>query len=132
MSVETRSAVGSVMELANLHIAPRFFADTLPVADAYLLMQVIHDWNDDRAARIIEAIRRSMLPDARVLVIETAIGEQPASHWDRLRDIAMLSILGGKERTRDQYARLLAQSNLRLDREIDIGAGVSILEAVPA
>jgi hypothetical protein len=47
-------------------------------------------------------------------------------------DITMLSILGGKERTRDQYSRLLAQSNLRLDREIDTGAGVSILEAVPA
>jgi hypothetical protein len=36
-----------------------------------------------------------------------------------------------KERTRDQYARLLVPSDLRLDREIDTGAGVSIREAVP-
>ena len=47
----------------------------------------------------------------------------------QLFDEAMMA--KAKEQTRDQYARLLAPSDLRLDREIDTGARVSILEAAP-
>jgi len=43
----------------------------------------------------------------------------------------MLVLLGGRQRTRRQYQALLEQARLRLERQIDTGAGVAILEATP-
>jgi hypothetical protein len=36
-----------------------FFTDALPVCDAYLLMEVIHDWEDAEALAILRAVRRA-------------------------------------------------------------------------
>ena len=34
-----------------------FFSDPLPACDAYLLMEVIHDWGDEEATAILKAVR---------------------------------------------------------------------------
>jgi hypothetical protein len=44
-----------------------FFEDTLPVCDAYLMKVIIHDWNDEEAAHILQAIRRSAPSQAKLL-----------------------------------------------------------------
>jgi len=54
-----------------------FFTDPLPAADTYLIMDVIHDWDDERAAGLLSAVRKAALPSARVLVIETIIADVP-------------------------------------------------------
>jgi hypothetical protein len=41
-----------------------------------------------------------------------------------------MSAVGGKQRTRDEYAELLDDAGFRFTREIDTGAGVAIIEAV--
>ena len=43
-----------------------FFSDPLPVADAYVLMEVIHDWADEKAIDILTAVRRVAPSHARV------------------------------------------------------------------
>src|SRR5436309_15697003 len=54
-----------------------FFADAMPRADAYLLMNVIHDWPDAESIKILSGIRRDMPPHARVLTIETVVPPTP-------------------------------------------------------
>jgi hypothetical protein len=44
----------------------------------------------------------------------------------------MLTLLGGRQRTQAEYAHLLSQAGLRFRREIDTGAGISMLEAEAA
>ena len=44
-------------------------------------------------------------------------------------DLFMLVLLTGKERTRHEFEGLLAASGFRLDRVIDVGLGMSILDA---
>jgi hypothetical protein len=44
-------------------------------------------------------------------------------------DIHMLALLGGRQRTQQEYEALFAQSGFVLKREIDTQAGISILEA---
>jgi hypothetical protein len=44
-------------------------------------------------------------------------------------DIHMLTLLGGQQRTGKEYESLLAATGFSLAREIDTGAGISILEA---
>lgn len=109
-----------------------FFADALPVCDAYLVMEVIHDWADDQSVAILRAIRRAAAPGARVLVIEQIIPTDAGPHWSKMLDIHMLALLGGRQRTRQEYETLFDSAGLSFVREIDTGADISILEAVAA
>jgi len=47
-------------------------------------------------------------------------------------DINMLVLIGGKQRTRQEYAALFDRAGFSFEREVDTGTGMSILEAVPA
>ena len=92
-------------------------------------MEIIHDWGDDEAVAILHAVRRAASPPAKVLVIETIVPDDPGPDWSKMLDIHMLTLLGGRQRTQQEYAALLARSGFRFQREIDTGAGISILEA---
>ena len=126
-----REASGVASERLKLQ-AGDFFKDPLPACDAYLVMEVIHDWGDQEAVAILKAIRRPAPPDAKLLVIEQIVPDDPGPHWTKTLDIHMLALLGGRQRTREEYEVLCAQADFSLERQIDTGAGISILEAAPA
>jgi|APFre7841882724_1041349.scaffolds.fasta_scaffold47145_1 hypothetical protein len=106
-----------------------FFKDKLPVCDAYLVMEVIHDWNDAESISILKAIRRAAPSHARLLLIEEIVPDDPGPAWSKMLDIHMLALIGGKQRTRREYEALLDAAGFSFKREIDTGAGISILEA---
>ncbi len=115
---------------SRLTLAPgSFFDDALPMADIYLLMDLVHDWDDADAARILAAVRRAAPPHARLLIIETLVPEQPGPHFGKTLDIIMLAVTGGKERTRTQYQRLLDVAGFAMERVIPTASQYSILEA---
>jgi hypothetical protein len=107
-----------------------FFKDRLPTCDAYLIMEVIHDWDDEHARAILRSVRAAAPAHARLLIIEAIVPEDPGPNWAKTLDIWML-VIGGKQRTRQEYADLLAEAGFRFTREVDTGAGASIIEAVP-
>jgi hypothetical protein len=107
-----------------------FFKDPLPRADVYLLMDLLHDWSDADATRILEAVRRAAPRNARVLIIETLVPEAPGPHFGKTLDIIMLAVTGGRERTEQQYAALLFGAGLRLARVVPTRSEYSIVEAV--
>ena len=94
--------------------AGNFFTDPLPAADAYLLMDVLHDWDDTDAARILAAVRRAARPQSRLLIVETLVPETPGPHVGKSLDITMLAVTGGRERTEAQHAVLLAAAGFEL------------------
>ncbi|HVG56606.1 MAG TPA: methyltransferase [Vicinamibacterales bacterium] len=104
-----------------------FFADTMPACDIYLLMEVIHDWDDQRALQILNRIRASAALGARVLLIEALIPETSGPNWPLTLDLWMLTI-SGKQRTLEEYAALLAGAGFRFTKVVNTGAGVSIVE----
>lgn len=106
-----------------------FFRDALPRCDAYLLMEIIHDWADEEAAAILRAVRAAAPPRATLLLIETLVPGEPGPDWSQVLDIHMLALLGGRQRTRREYEALLGQAGFALERAIDTGAGIAILEA---
>jgi hypothetical protein len=109
-----------------------FFRDALPRCDAYLLMEIIHDWGDAEAVAILRAVRSAAPPGAALLLIETLVPDDPGPDWSKMLDIHMLALAGGRQRTRREYAALLDQAGFCLEREIDTGAGIAILEATAA
>ncbi len=110
--------------------AGSFFQDPLPTADAYLLMEVLHDWPDPESLTILQAIRAAAPSNATLLVIENLLPEPPGPHWANDLDINMLTMTGGLERTRTEYERLLEKAGFRLTRTLAMPMSpVSILEA---
>jgi O-methyltransferase domain len=107
-----------------------FFKDKLPVCNAYLLMEVIHDWSDADSISILKAIRQVAPPHAKLLLIEEMVPDDSGPAWAKMLDIHMLTLIGGKQRTRQEYEVLFHAAGFSLQREIDTGAGISILEAV--
>ena len=113
-------------------IGGNFFADSMPKADAYLLMNIIHDWPDAESIKILSAIRRAMSSSARVLIIETVVPDAPGPHLSKELDIIMMAIPGGMERTQEEYASLAAKCALRLERMVETLSPYSVLEMVAA
>ena len=113
-------------------VAGNFFADSMPKADAYLLMNIIHDWPDAESIKILSAIRRDMPAHARVLIIETVVPATPGPHLSKELDIIMMAIPGGMERTQEEYASLASKCGLRLKHMVDTMSPYSILELVAA
>ena len=109
-----------------------FFAAAMPKADAYLLMNIIHDWPDAESVKILSAIRRDMPTHARVLIIETVVPPSPGPHLSKELDIMMMSVPGGMERTEEEYATLVSSCGLRLQRVVPTMSPYSILEMAAA
>jgi hypothetical protein len=105
-----------------------FFHDPLPEADAYILMEVIHDWDDDASRKILAAVRRAARANAKLLIVEALLPNDPAPNWPTTLDIVMLTI-GGRQRTLEEYSALLRESGFVLTREIDTHAGIAVIEA---
>jgi hypothetical protein len=126
--------IAEAADLASERLALQagdFFTDALSACDAYLLMEIVHDWGDDEAISILKAVRWAAPPRAKLLLIETIVPDTPGPDWSKMLDIHMLTLLGGRQRTRQEYAALLDRAGFCLEQEIDTGADIAILEAVP-
>ena len=105
-----------------------FFASAPPGGDRYLLRHILHDWDDERATSILRGCARAMAPGGKVLVIEGVIeaGNEPS--LAKFLDLRMLLMLGGRERTAEEFGHLFDAAGLRLTHVIPAGAGSSIIE----
>jgi hypothetical protein len=108
-----------------------FFVDALPAADAYLLMDVLHDWPDEQCVAILTAVRRAAAADSAVLIIEDVIPEDRADPRTSTLDIVMLTVTGGRERTAAELGALLTTAGFQLDNVIDTPSSRRIVQARP-
>ena len=106
-----------------------FFHDPLPEADAYILMEVIHDWDDEASGKIIAAVRRAARPNAKLLLIEALLPNDSSPNWPTTLDIVMLTI-GGRQRALREYSDLMRDSGFAMTRDVDTQSGISIIEAI--
>lgn len=101
------------------------FFDPLPAgADAYLLVDILHDWDDEHAHRILSRCVEAAQPGGRVLVIEPVGGLRAQSEFT----LAMLVIFGGRERRIEEFRALAAPHGLVLDTVTDLTAQRCLLE----
>ncbi|WP_109485834.1 methyltransferase [Occallatibacter savannae] len=107
-----------------------FFTGGIPHSDLYLLMEVIHDWDDEQARTILKNIRAAARPGARLLIIETLMPESSEAHVANALDIVMLVITGGRERTRNEHAALVESAGFPFKNVLPTQSSYSILEAV--
>jgi len=107
-----------------------FFEKVPAGAGAYLLSHIIHDWSEDQCLTILGNCRRAMKPGSRLLIIEMVLPSNGQPHPGKMLDLMMLVGPGGRERTEPEYATLLSQAGLQLNRVVHTESDVSIVEAV--
>ena len=113
-------------------IVPGDFFQAVPQgADAYLLANVVHDWDDADSVRILAACRRAMAHDGRVLIVERLIPDDPAEAVPvLLSDLNMLVVTGGQERTDAEYRQLLAAAGLSLAKTQPVAPPYGVIEGL--
>jgi hypothetical protein len=79
----------------------------VPIADAYMLKLILHDWNDEECVRILSNIGAAAQDRGRVFIIEHVVPDPDTPHFAKLFDIHMMCWGTGRERTEAEYARLL-------------------------
>jgi DNA-binding transcriptional ArsR family regulator len=106
-----------------------FFERAPSGARTYVLSHVLHNWDDERAVKILCNVRKELPADGRVLIVETLLGDKP-NRWSagNMNDAQMLSLVRGRERTRVEFETLLARADLRAVRVIPTSAAESIIE----
>lgn len=116
-------------------VAGDFFLGVPPAADVYLLKNIIHDWDDDRATLILRNCRAAVSPRGKLLLVERIMPERvEATRRHRnltWSDLAMLIGPGGQERTVAEFQALLSATGFDLRKVISTAVEFSILEAVP-
>jgi hypothetical protein len=109
-----------------------FFVRIPSGADAYLLKNILHDWDDAASANILAACRAAMRCDSRLLICEHVIGPPNTCARGKLMDLNMLVMTGGQERSLVEFSSLLKQSRFRLLSVTPTSSTpLSVIEAVP-
>jgi hypothetical protein len=99
----------------------------------YLLKDILHDWNDERALAILKTIRAQMQPSSRLVVAEMVVGDVEDRFFGTLLDLEMLAVMdGGRQRSEAQFRELFARAGLTLTRVLPTGSPTSLVEAGPA
>ncbi len=111
-------------------IAGDFFEAVPGGGDAYMMKHIIHDWDDERALRILRNCHRVMRSDDRVLLVEVVVPPGDAPSPAKLLDIEMLLFTGGCERTAEEYRALFDAAGFRLTRITQTQSPYSVIEAV--
>ena len=108
-----------------------FFESVPPGGDAYLLSHVLNDWPDDTCRTILQHVRRVIPRRGRLLIVEQPITPDGESDRAKLLDLISLTASGGRHRTQDEHAALLAAAGFALTRVVPTRADVSVIEARP-
>ncbi|HEX8731287.1 MAG TPA: methyltransferase [Ktedonobacterales bacterium] len=109
-----------------------FFSASPPAGDILTLSHIIHDWDDERATTILRNCAAALAPGGKVLLIEDVIEPGANAQQTLFRDMQMLVMTGGRERTAEEFDWLFTSAGLRLSRIIPTEATANIIEGVAA
>jgi hypothetical protein len=115
----------------RVRIAEGSFFDAVPGGgDAYVLKNVIHDWPDDDAVRILGNVRRAAATGKNVLLIEGVLPGHDREYPGNWVDLEMLVTADARERTAAEYGELLRRAGFDLTRVVETAGPLSVVEAI--
>lgn len=104
------------------------FFNSIPSANCMILKTIIHDWNDENAIRILTNCRKNIKPNGKILLVEQVV-EEPYTLMSLFYDLHMQVMLGGAERTEQEFKNLFESAGLKLNRIIPTKSPMKIVEA---
>jgi ubiquinone/menaquinone biosynthesis C-methylase UbiE len=128
-----RAAIERAGLLGRCQLVAGSFLERVPRgADAYLLRHILHNWDDDHAVVILERVHEAMGKEGRLLVVDRIIPPGNEPMFGKVMDLNMLVMLGGAERTEDEFRHIFDRAGFRLTRIVPSAAEVSVIEGAPA
>lgn len=130
---ETRAFLASAGVAERVDVVEADFFRAVPAGgDVYLMKDILHDWPDEEAKKILSVCRAAMPDGARLLVVErvvpSEVTEDPAQLNPIMTDLHMMVLFGSQERTPEQLSALFDTAQLKLTRVIP-GDAFSVVEA---
>jgi hypothetical protein len=108
-----------------------FFTAIGAAGDAYIFKHIIHDWDDDRALTILRNTRAAMGEKrGRVILLESVLQPGNAPDLGKLTDLEMLMMVGGRERTADEFAALFDRAGFEMTRVVPTASRLQVIEAI--
>jgi hypothetical protein len=100
------------------------FVDVPGGCDTYLLVNVLHDWDDADAIRILQRVAAAAPTDARIVIVDSAPRAVPRPDMATAADILMAALTdGGHERDAAAFAALASACGLELRRSVPLASG---------
>lgn len=109
-------------------MAGDFFSSVPKGGDVYLMKHIIHDWDDEKCTGILRNCRDAMNAQGRVIVIDQVVPAGNAPSLGKFTDLLMMVMVGGKERTEEEFRKLFDAAGLKLTRIIETHSPMSIIE----
>jgi hypothetical protein len=102
------------------------FFDSVPSGcDRYLLLAIVHDWDDERATAILRRVGEALPPHGEAVVVEGVLSDRPTDEFTAASDMLMLVLADGRERTEAQFRRLFDAAGLAYAGCIPLATGFS-------
>lgn len=117
------------------HVGGDMF-ESIPNADAVFMKWIMHDWNDEDCVKILQNSRKA-IPEksGKVILVDLVLDTQnnaPFADMGLVADLLMVAhTSGGKERTENEWKKILKEGGFPRYKIIKIPALPSIIEAYP-
>ncbi|CAG8772811.1 14209_t:CDS:2, partial [Funneliformis caledonium] len=109
-----------------------FFVDPPPKADVYYLRWILHDWSDTSAVKILKNLRSAISPSdvpTKLVLLEIIMDEPIRDDFFTQMDLAMLCTVFGKERTTQEFIKILKKSGWKYVKHVNSRGYISVIEA---
>ncbi len=108
-----------------------FFGSIPTGGDAYILKNVLVNWDDEQAFALLKNCHHAMAENGKLLVIEiSVISPKNTPSFGKLFDLHMLVMTGGRGRTEVEFRTLFAKAGFKLTNIIATESPVSIIEGI--
>lgn len=113
---------GNVGDRATFVNGDFFDSVNVPTADMYVAQYVFHDWDDEHCIALINVLREKALPGGKLVIIESM-------RKDPMKDLQMLVLHGGKDRTTAELQDLIVKAGLHRG-STGVAGGIPFVEVV--
>ncbi|KAK9088031.1 hypothetical protein Syun_030425 [Stephania yunnanensis] len=109
--------------------------ESIPSSQAILLKLILHDWSDEDCVRILKRCREAVAKEGgKVIIVDVALEEESKHELSNARlvlDIDMLVNTGGKERSKEDWEKLIKLAGFGGFKIRHIAAIQSVIEVFP-
>jgi len=118
---------------SHLTVVPGDFFQSVPTYDAYIIKNVLHDWDDENCLKILSNIRKASLEKSSPLyIVEWITKPGPLESFCLLLDLHMALVNKGIQRTIAHWHDLLNKAGYTIKKRYEApGSSLEVLVVVP-
>jgi hypothetical protein len=106
-----------------------FFHEVPGGGDTYILCNILHDWDDEKAGIILTNCSKAMKSGSKLLVLEMLLPAESRPSFSQLMDIEVMIMGNGRERNKEEFRKLFEKTGFSLQTTIPLDGETFLLES---